>query len=115
MHSATHTRSTRVSCYVSLRRLLRTGREAVLIARVERFLLVTPAANADTEPLRLALCKIYKEQPLREGMLVARLGEVWRESWAVDLDALGAPLLTAVPPGDEVLYGIKYFNRSRMA
>ena len=104
-----------MSCYVSLRRLLRTGREAVLIARVERFLLVTPAANADTEPLRLALCKIYKEQPLREGMLVARLGEVWRESWAVDLDALGAPLLTAVPPGDEVLYGIKYFNRSRMA
>ena len=115
IQSAAHSRSTRVTCYVLIHREARSGRTIVHVARVEHFLRVTQPAAAGAPTLRLAVCKVFKEQLQRVGMYVARLNEVWRERWAVEMDALGAPLLTAVPPAGGVLYGMRYYNRSRMA
>ena len=83
------------------------------MARVLYFLRAKqPSAHAT---LRLAVCQVYAPQPLRQGMFVAKPAEVMRERWAVGLDTLGAPLVTAFPPGSGQLFGMRYFSLSKLA
>ena len=113
VHSAEHRASSRASCYVPISVQLRTGREVVHVARVLYFLRAKqPDAPAT---LRLAVCQVYAPQPQRQGMFVAKPAEVKRERWAVGLDILGAPLVTAFPPGSGQLFGMRYFSLSRLA
>lgn len=61
IHSKAHLRSSRASYYVTVHRRLASGRYAVHMAEVQYFLLVA-AADGDSPPLRLAMCKIFAEQ-----------------------------------------------------
>ena len=114
VHSAAHNGSSRTSCYVPLVRRLRSGREVTHVARVLYFLRAEQPAGGAAR-VRLAVCQIYEEQPQHEGMLMARPADVWRQRWAVDLAALYAPLVTALPPGSGQLYGMPYFSLSKLA
>lgn len=61
IHSKAHLRSSQASYYVTVHRRLASGRYVVHMAEVQYFLLVA-AADGDSPPLRLALCKIFAEQ-----------------------------------------------------
>ena len=115
LHSLRHTRASRMSRYVTVARAaLRTGREITCLAEVLYFLRLRHPAVDDLY-LRLAVCKVFREQQRCEGMVVGRLDAVQHERRAVLLDDLGPLLVTAHPPGEGRIFGIRYFNQSRLA
>jgi hypothetical protein len=114
IQSLRHSRSTRMSRFVMAARTTRTGREVLEMAEVHFFLRCVHQ-DAAVRTLRLAVCKLYSEQPQQHGMFVARESAVAKEHHAVDLDNLGAVLVTARVPGENKLYGIQYFNQSRIS
>ena len=109
----------RVSNFVKLRFVSRTGNESLYIAEIQHFL---RAVNANGETLRLAVCKLLparyglpKMKPTRDVMVatLSTAGEdrVYEVS-AVDISQLDTKLVTAKDGGK--LFGIVYRNTSGM-
>ena len=110
IQSRSHTRASRVSCFVTVEQpVQRSDRTRTVIAEVLFFLRVM---RPPQEPLRLAICRTYAEQPQKEGMFQARLDAPQHERVALDLADLGAALVT-VQLGNGRLLGVPYFNQSR--
>jgi hypothetical protein len=50
-------------------------------------------------PLRLALCRVYKAQPMECGLFVALQDEVMEECYAVDMLTMTCKLVACMPQG----------------
>ena len=114
LHSLRHTRSTRCTRFVTVMRPMpRAGRQQRHMAEILYFLRVRHADPAK-QPLRLAICKLFAAQPAQGCMQVAKPSSVQATHYAVDVGVLGGALVTAAPVGQDRLYGMPYFNQSRL-
>ena len=114
LHSLRHTRSTRCTRFVTIMRPMpRAGRQQLHIAEILWFLRAQHVDPA-RQPLRLAICKLFAVQPMQHGMQVAKPSCVQVTHYAVDVGLLGGALVTAAPAGEDRLYGMPYYNQSRL-
>lgn len=116
IQSRLHTRATRVSCFVTIQdRVPGTNRPCTLVAEVLHFVRILRQARG-LQPVRLAICRTFKEQGRKEGMFVARKSLVQQQKVALDLESLGAALVTVKPAdGSDKIFGVPYFSQSRAA
>ena len=114
LHSLRHTRSTRCTRFVTIMRLMPVAnRQQLHVAEILWFLKVQHTDPA-RQPLRLAVCKLFAAQPAQDGMQVAKPSSIQTAHYAVDVGLLGGALVTAAPTSEDKLYGMPYYNQSRL-
>ena len=97
--SRLHGRSrTRISYWVLLQLQGPRGGVQLHVARVERYLRVTAAPMRQQEQqLRLAVCTVFRQKPMREGMHVIRQPDVLFAERAYDVEDIVTLLVSAQP------------------